>query len=95
MVIRVHSQGFSLLIMPIIIMQWRIEIGMANPTHNTRFINEKLLRVVGLSSAFHLGIRFVFVFLMLFAFGDNKLNLVQKKEVLLPFRSLLLEFKQH
>lgn len=44
--------------MPIIIMQWRVEIGMSNPTHNTRFINEKLLRVVGLSSAFRLGIRY-------------------------------------
>ena len=53
-----RAQGLSLLIMPIIIMQWRVEIGMSNPTHNTRFINEKLLRVVGLSSAFRLGIRY-------------------------------------
>ena len=65
MVIIVYSQGFSLLIMPISIMQWRVEIGMFNPTHKIRFINLKPLRVVGLSSDFRLGIRFVFVFLML------------------------------
>ena len=70
MVIIVYSQGFSLLIMPISIMRWRVEIGMFNPTHKTRFINLKSLRVVGISSPFCLGIGFVFVFLMLFACGD-------------------------
>ena len=57
--------------MPISIMQWRVEIGMFNPTHKTRFINLKSLRVVGLSSGFCLDIHFVFVVLMLFACGDN------------------------
>ena len=71
--------GFSLLIMPSDIMQWGVEIGMFNPTHKTRFINLKLLRVVGLSSDFRLGIRFVFVFLMLFACGDIELNPGPKK----------------
>ena len=52
-------------------MQWRVEIGMFNPTHKTRFINLKSLRVVGLSSGFCLDIHFVFVVLMLFACGDN------------------------
>ena len=66
MVIIVYSQGFSLLIMSISIMQWHIEIGMFNPTHKTRFINLKSLRVVGLSSGFRLGIRFALVFLMLY-----------------------------
>ena len=75
----VYSQGFSLLIMPISIMRWRIEIGMSNPAHKTRFINLKSLRVVGLSSGFRLGIRFVFVFLILFACGDIELNLGPKK----------------
>ena len=79
MVIIVYSQGFSLLILPISIMQWRVEIGMFNPAHKTRFINLKSLRVVGLSSGFRLGIRFVFVFLMLFACGDIELNPGPKK----------------
>ena len=60
MVIIVYSQGFSLLIMPINIMQWRVEIGMFNPTHKTRFINLKQLRVVGLSPGFRLGYSFCF-----------------------------------
>ena len=47
---------------------------MFNPTHKTRFINLKSLLVVGLSSDFRLGIRFVFVFLMLFGCGDIELN---------------------
>ena len=79
MVIIVYSQGFSLLIMPISIMQWRVEIGMFNPTHKTRFSNLKSVRVVGLSSDFRLGIRFVFVFLMLVACGDIELNPGPKK----------------
>ena len=79
MVIIVYSQGFLLPIMPISIMQWRVEIGMFNPTHKTRFINFKSLRVVVLSSGFRLGIRFVFVFLMLFACGDIELNPSAKK----------------
>ena len=70
----VYSQGFSLLIMSISIMRWHLEIGMFNPTHKTKFINLKSLRVVGLSSGFRLGIRFVFVFLILFACGDIELN---------------------
>ena len=96
MVIIVYSQGFSLLIMPIIIMQWREEIGMFNPIHKTRFINLKSLRVVDLSSGFRLGIRFVFIVLMLFACVVT-LNLIRvvKKELLLQFLSLPLEFKQH
>ena len=77
MVIIVYSLGFSLLIMPISVMQWRVEIGMFNPTHKTRFINLKSLRVVGLSSGFCLGIRFVFVFV--FACGDIELNPGPKK----------------
>ena len=94
MVIIVYSQGFSLLIMPISIMRRRVEIGMFNPTHKTRFINLKSLRVVGLSSGFHLSIGFVFVFLMLFACGDIELNPgPKKKELLLQSLSLPLEFK--
>ena len=60
-------------------MQWRVNIGMFNPTHRTRFINLTSLWVVGLSSGFRLGIRFVFVVLILFACGDIKLNLGPKK----------------
>ena len=52
---------------------------MFSPTHKTRFINLKSLRVVGVSSGFRLGIRFVFVFLMLFACGDIELNPGPKK----------------
>ena len=75
MVNRVHSQVFSLLIMSISIMQWRVEIRIINPTHHkTRFINEKSLRVVRLSSACRFGTRLVFVVLMLFACGDIELN---------------------
>ena len=59
-------------------------------THKTRFINEKTLQVVGLSSAFCFGIRFVFVVLMLFACGYFELNPGPKK-----FPSFPLEFKQH
>ena len=58
MVISGHLHGFLLLIMPISNMQWRVEIGMFNPTHKTRLINEKTLQVVGLS--FHFGILFCF-----------------------------------
>ena len=65
--------------MPISNMQWHIEIGMFNPTHKTRFINEKSLRVVGLSSTFRFDIRFVFIVLMLFACGDIELNRCPKK----------------
>ena len=79
MMIRVHSQGFSLLIMPISTVQWHVEIGMFNPTYKSRFINKKSLRVVGLSSAFCFGICFIFVGLMLFACGDIELNLDPKK----------------
>ena len=60
-------------------MRWHVEIGMFNPAHKTRFINLKSLRVVGLSSGFRLGIRFVFVFLMLFVCGDIELNPGPKK----------------
>ena len=75
MVNRVRSQVFSLLIMSISIMQWRVEIRMFNPTHHkTRFINDMLLRVLRLSSAFRFGTRLVFVVLMLFACGDIELN---------------------
>ena len=74
-------QRFSLL-MPISIMQWRVDIGMFNPTHKTRFINLELLRKVGLSFGFHLGIRFVFVVLMLFVCGDIELNPDPKQGVL-------------
>ena len=80
MVVIVYSQGFSILIIPISIMQWRVEIGMFNPTHKTRFINLKSLRVVGLSPGFRLGIRFVFVVLMLFACGDTEVNPGPKKK---------------
>ena len=70
----------TLLTAPISNMQWRVEIGMFNPTHNkTRFINEKSLRVVGLSSTFRFGICFVFVVLMLFACCDTEFNLAPKK----------------
>ena len=75
MVIIVYSQGFSLLIMPFSIMQWRVEIRMFNPTHKTRFISLKSSRVVCLSSGF----RFVFVFLILFACGDIELGPDPKK----------------
>ena len=47
--------------------------------HKTRFINEKSLRVVRLSSAFRFGTRLVFVVLMLFACGDIELNPSPKK----------------
>ena len=60
-------------------MQWRVEIEMFSPTHKTRFIKLKSLRVVGPSSGFGSGIRFVFVFLMLFACDDIELNLGPKK----------------
>ena len=79
MVIIVYSQGFSLLIMPISIMQWRVEIRMFNPTHKTRFISLKSSRVVCLSSGFRLSVRFVFVFLILFACGDIELGPDPKK----------------
>ena len=58
MVIMVYLQGFLLLIMPISIMQWHVEIGMFNPTDKTRFINLKLLQVKGLCSDFGLDICF-------------------------------------
>ena len=47
--------------------------------NKTRFINLKSLLVVGLSSGFRLGIRFVFVVLMLFACGDIEFNPGPKK----------------
>ena len=65
--------------MPISIMQWCVEIGMFNPTDKTMFINLKSLRAVGLSSGFRLGIRFVFVFLMLFSHDDIERNQGPKK----------------
>ena len=43
-------------------------------THKTRFIELKSLRLVGLSSGFLLGTRFVLVFLMLLACGDIELK---------------------
>ena len=52
---------------------------MFNPTHKSKFINEKSLHVVGISSTFRFGIRFDFVGLMLFACGDIELNLGPKK----------------
>ena len=63
-------------------MQWRLEIGIFNPAHKTRFINKKSLRVVGLSFAFRFGIFFVFVVLMLFSCGDIELNPGQEKGAL-------------
>ena len=81
MVNGVRSQVFSLLIMPINIMQWRVEIRMFNPAHHkTRFINGKSLRVVLLSSAFRFGTRLFFVVLMLFACGYIELNPDPKKK---------------
>ena len=65
--------------MPIGNMQWRVEIEMFNSKNKTRFINEKSLLVVGLSSAFCFSICFAFVILMLFACGDIELNLGPKK----------------
>ena len=52
-----------------------------NPKHKTyiKFINKKLLRVVGFSSAFCFGIRSVFVVLILLACGDSGLNSGLKK----------------
>ena len=70
---------WDMVIMPISIMQWCVEIGMFSPTYKTRFINLKSLRAVGLSSGFRLGIRFVFVFLILFACDDIELNPGPKK----------------
>ena len=64
-------------------MQWHTEIGMFNPTHKTRFIN------------LCLGICDAFVFLMLFACGDIEHNPGPKRELLLQFLSLPLEFKYH
>ena len=78
MIIIVYLQGFLLLIMPISIMQWQVEIGMFNPTHKTRFINLKSLWLVVLSFGFHLGFCFVFVVLMLFVCGTLNLIRVQK-----------------
>ena len=96
MVIIVYLQGNSLLIMQISIMHWCVEIEMPNPTHKTRFVNLKSLWVAGLSSGFCLGICFVvFVGLVLSACGDIELNPGPKKELLLQFLSLPLEFKQH
>ena len=60
MVIIVYSPGFSLRIISISIMKCSLEIEMFNPTHKARFINLKLLRAIGLSSGFGLGIRLVF-----------------------------------
>ena len=81
MVNGVRSQVFSLLIMPINIMQWRVEIRMFNPAHHKiRFINGKSLRVVLLSSAFRFGTRLFFVVLMLFACGYIELNPDPKKK---------------
>ena len=79
MVIGVHLQGFSLQVMPISNMQWLVQIGMFNPAHKTRFINEKSLLVVGLSFIFCFGIRFAFVVWMLFACDNIELNPGPKK----------------
>ena len=79
MVIIVLSQGFSLLVMPISIMQWHIEIGMFNPTNKIRFFNLKSLWVIVLFSGFRFGIHFIFVVLMLFSCGDTELNPYPKK----------------
>ena len=73
------SQEFSLLTMPFSVMKWRVETGMFSPAHKTRFINEKSVRVVGLSFTFRFGIHFVFVVLMLFACGCIELNPGPKK----------------
>ena len=83
MVIKVQSPGFLVLVMSINILQWLEEIEMFNLTQKTWFINEKSLRVVGLSSAFGFGIRFVFVVLMLFACGVIELDTGHKSELLL------------
>ena len=61
-------------------MLWCVELEMFNPMHKTRFINKKSLQV-GLSSAFHFGISFVFV-VLLFACGDIELNLGPKNRAL-------------
>ena len=82
MEIIVYSQGFSLLSMLISIMQWRVEIGMFNPTHKTRFINLKSLQLLVLFSVFRLGFRFVFMVLMLFVCRDIELNPGPKKGIL-------------
>ena len=96
MVIRIYSHGFSLLIIPLSITQWRVEIGMFNPAHMTRFINEKSLRVACIYSVFRFGIRFVFLVPMLFGCVDIELNLsLKKKELLLQFLNLPFEFKQY
>ena len=58
-------------------MKERLETGMFNPTHKTRFINEKSLLVVDFLLLFILA--FVFVVLMLFACGDIELNQGTKK----------------
>ena len=79
--------------MPISNMQWRVETGMFNPTRKTSFINEKSLRVVGLPSAFHFSVRFVFVVLLLFSCGDIELNPDPKKRS--SYYNLPLEFEQH
>lgn len=74
----VYSQGFSLRIISISIMQCSLEIEMFNPTHKTRFINLKSLRAIGRSSGFGLGIHFVFLVLLIFpyekltSFGSKK-----------------------
>ena len=47
MMIIVYSQGFSSLIMPISIMQSRVEIEMFSPTNKTRFINSRRFKLEG------------------------------------------------
>ena len=47
MMIIVYSQGFSLLIMPISIMQSRVEVEMFSPTNKTRFINSRRFKLEG------------------------------------------------
>ena len=80
MVIRVHSQGFSLLIILLSITQWPVEIGTFNSAHMTRFINEKSLRAACLYSAFRFGICCVSLVPMLFGCDDIELNLSLKKK---------------
>ena len=75
MVIIVYSQGFSLLIMPIIIMQWREEIVMFNPMHKTSFYQLKV--ITGSRSFFWFSFRYSFCFYSSNAIcmcGDIELN---------------------
>ena len=64
---------------------------MFKPTSRTGFINRRSLLIVDLSSAFHFGLCFVCVVLMLLACSNTEVNPGTKKELFLQFLSVPLD----